>query len=122
MATAPVETAYDPLRPPGAVMVQRDGLAVVGHYGSVSAEIAVCSKAAGLVDRSSVRQLAISGPEGLLDHVLAAAAPDGAPAPGRASCRYRPTPGDATQRLHDMRVADATAPIRMCNEPCDGSR
>ena len=30
MAIAPVETAYDPLRPPGAVMVQRDGLPVVG--------------------------------------------------------------------------------------------
>jgi glycine cleavage system aminomethyltransferase T len=86
MAIAPVETAYDPLRPPGAVMVERDGLPVVGHYGSVSAEIAVCTKAVGLVDRSSVRQLAISGPEGLLDHVLAAAVPDGAPSSGRASC------------------------------------
>jgi glycine cleavage system aminomethyltransferase T len=86
MGIAPAETAYDPLRPPGAVMVQRDGLPVVGHYGSVSAEIAVCTKAAGLVDRSNVRQLAISGDEGLLDHVLAAAAPHGAPSPGRASC------------------------------------
>jgi glycine cleavage system aminomethyltransferase T len=86
MAAAPVQTAYDPLRPPGAVMVQRDGLPVVGHYGSVSAEIAVCTKAAGLVERSSVRQLAISGPEGLLDHVLGAAAPNGAPSAGRASC------------------------------------
>ena len=84
MGIAPAETAYDPLRPPGAVMVQRDGLPVVGHYGSVSAEIAVCTKAAGLVDRSSVRQLAIVGPETLVDHVLAAAMPDGAPSPGRA--------------------------------------
>ena len=86
MGIAPAETAYDPLRPPGAVMVQRDGLPVVGHYGSVATEIAVCTKAAGLVDRSNVRQLAISGAEALLDHVLAAAAPDGAPSPGRARC------------------------------------
>lgn len=86
MGTVSVETAYDPLRPPGANMVQRDGLPVVGHYGSVAAEIAVCTKAAGLVDRSSIRQLAISGPETLLDHVLAAVVPDGAPAPGRAAC------------------------------------
>jgi glycine cleavage system aminomethyltransferase T len=86
MGIAPVETAYDPLRPPGAVMVQRDGLPVVGHYGSVAAEIAVCTKAAGLVDRSSIRQLAISGPDTLLDQVLSAAMPDGAPSPGRALC------------------------------------
>jgi glycine cleavage system aminomethyltransferase T len=86
MGTVPVETAYDPLRPPGAVTVERDGLAIVGHYGSVASEIAVCTKAAGLVDRSSVRQLAISGPDTLLDHVLTAAVPSGAPSPGRALC------------------------------------
>ena len=46
----------------------------------------MCTKAAGLVDRSSIRQLAISGPEALLDHVLAAAVPAGVPSPGRAVC------------------------------------
>ena len=56
------------------------------NYGSVAAEIAVCAKAAGLVDRSSLRQLAVTGPEHLLDHVLEAALPDGAPGPGRAVC------------------------------------
>jgi glycine cleavage system aminomethyltransferase T len=86
MGSVPVEAAYDPLRPPGAVMVQRDGLPVVGHYGSVAAEIAVCTKAAGLVDRSSIRQLAISGAEGLLDHVLHAAVPAGPPSEGHAIC------------------------------------
>jgi glycine cleavage system aminomethyltransferase T len=84
MGTASVETSLDPLRPPGAVLVQRDGVPVVGHYGSVAAEIAVCTKAAGLVDRSSLRQLALTGPEPLLDHVLAAAVPDGAPKAGQA--------------------------------------
>jgi glycine cleavage system aminomethyltransferase T len=86
MGIASAETAYNPLRPPGAVMVQRDGLPVVGHYGSVAAEIAVCTKAAGLVDRSSIRQLEIAGAESLLDHVLAAAVPGTAPSPGRAVC------------------------------------
>jgi glycine cleavage system aminomethyltransferase T len=62
------------------------GLASVRHYGSVAAEIAVCTKAAGLVDRSALRQLAVTGPEHLLDHVLEAALPDGAPGPGRAVC------------------------------------
>ena len=56
------------------------------HYGSVAAEIAVCTKAVGLVDRSVLRQLAVTGPEPLLDHVLEAALPDGAPGPGRAVC------------------------------------
>ncbi|MEA2330342.1 MAG: Aminomethyltransferase folate-binding domain [Thermoleophilaceae bacterium] len=65
-------------------MVQRDGVPVVGHYGSVSAEIAVCTKAAGLVDRSGIRQLAVTGPEPLLDHVLAATVPGTAPASGQA--------------------------------------
>lgn len=62
------------------------GVASVRHYGSVAAEIAVCTKAAGLVDRSALRQLAVTGPEHLLDHVLEAALPDGAPGPGRAVC------------------------------------
>src|SRR4051794_6263896 len=56
------------------------------HYGSVAAEMAVCTKAAGLVDRSALRQLAVTGPEHMLDYVLEAALPDGAPEPGRAVC------------------------------------
>ena len=56
------------------------------HYGSVAAEIAVCAKTAGLVDRSAMCLLAISGPEHLLDHVLDTALPNGAPAPGQAVC------------------------------------
>lgn len=67
-------------------MVQRDGLAVVGHYGSVAAEIAVCTKAAGLIDRSGLRQIAVIGPETLLEHVLDAAVPANTPAPGTAIC------------------------------------
>ena len=124
MGTVPVETAYDPLRPPGAVMVQRDGLPVVGHYGSVAAEIAVCTKAAGLVDRSSVRQFAISGPEALLDHVLAAAVPDGAPSAGRASLhrrdvvlpRHRPA-GDRRGRPERGRRAGARSPAGRSRPP-----
>jgi glycine cleavage system aminomethyltransferase T len=79
-----VETPLDPLHPPDAVLVQRDGVPVVGHYGSVAAEIAACTKAAGLIDRASLRLLAITGPEPLLDHVLAAAVPERAPQAGEA--------------------------------------
>ena len=77
--------AHDPLRPPGAVMTERDGVPVVAHYGSVSAEIAVTTKAAGLVDRSGMRQLAIAGEDALVDRVLAAAVPGGGPGAGRAA-------------------------------------
>jgi glycine cleavage system aminomethyltransferase T len=84
MATVPLETELDPLRPPGAVLVHRDGLPVVAHYGSVAAEIAVATKAAGLIDRSGLRQLTIEGPAPLVDHVLTAAVPAGAPDAGRA--------------------------------------
>ena len=58
--------------------------AAPAHYGSVAAEIAVCTKTAGLVERTSLRQLAVTGPEPLLDHVLQAALPDATPAPGHA--------------------------------------
>jgi glycine cleavage system aminomethyltransferase T len=76
--------AYDPLRPPSAVTTERDGVPVVAHYGSVSAELAASTKAAGLVDRSGIRQLAIRGQEALVDRVLAALVPGGGPGPGRA--------------------------------------
>ena len=113
-ADGTVETVYDPLRPPAAVMVERDGLPVVGHYGSVAAEIAVCTKAAGLVDRSSIRQLAIGGAEGLLDHVLGAAVPAGAPPAGHADLHRRHLVlshhGPAGRRCRRPRRRHALAP------------
>ena len=52
----------------------------------MAAEIAVCVKAAGLTERWDLHQLAVSGPEPLLEHALAGAAGVGVPAPGRAVC------------------------------------
>jgi glycine cleavage system aminomethyltransferase T len=66
-------------------MTERDGVPVVAHYGSVSAEIAASTKAAGLVDRSGIRQLKISGQEAPLDRVLEALVPGGGPAVGHAA-------------------------------------
>jgi glycine cleavage system aminomethyltransferase T len=66
------------------VLGERDGTPVVAHYGSVAAEIAVCVKAAGLVERWDVRQLALTGRERLLERVLASAFGQAVPAPGRA--------------------------------------
>lgn len=59
---------------------------VVAHYGSAAAEIAVCSKAVGLVQRSDLRLLEVAGAEAVLPPALAPAIPDSVPAPGEANC------------------------------------
>lgn len=58
----------------------------VAHYGSAAAEIAVCSKAVGLVERSELELLEVSGEETPLLHALAPAIPGAVPAPGDAAC------------------------------------
>jgi sarcosine oxidase gamma subunit len=56
----------------------------VAHYGSAAAEIAVCTKAVGLVERPELRLLEVAGDEMLLDHALAPAVPGQVPGPGQA--------------------------------------
>jgi glycine cleavage system aminomethyltransferase T len=82
VGTVPAQAGSDPLRHEGAVLTQRDGCEVVAHYGSVAAEIAVCLKAAGLVDLANLRLMSITAPEAQLERVLAAALPDGVPPAG----------------------------------------
>lgn len=56
----------------GAVLHARDGSTFVAHYGSVSAEIAVCLKSVGLVDHSDYGVLELRGDRALLDRALVA--------------------------------------------------
>ena len=86
MIAAPLSADGDSLRNGAAVFVDREGFPVVANYGSVAAEIAVCMKAAGLVDRSGLDLLVVEGPALLVGHVLAAAAPGSVPEPGTADC------------------------------------
>ena len=58
----------------------------VAHYGSAAAEIAVCSKAVGLAERSDLFLLDVSGAATLLEHALAPAISDAVPAAGEARC------------------------------------
>ena len=58
----------------------------VPHYGSAAAEIAVCSKAVGLAERSDLFLLDVSGAPTLLEHALAPAISDAVPAAGEARC------------------------------------
>ena len=70
-----------PGAPDGAVLALRHGVSVVAHYGSVAAEMAVCRKAAGLVDRRDLVRLDVTGAAPWVDHALARVL--GAPAPAR---------------------------------------
>lgn len=56
------------------------------HYGSAAAEIAVCTKAVGLVERSELRVLEVAGAAGPLEQALGAAMPDAVPRAGHAHC------------------------------------
>jgi glycine cleavage system aminomethyltransferase T len=56
------------------------------HDVSVAAEMAVCRKAAGLVERTDLRRLELTGREAWLGHVLVKAIDAEAPEPGRARC------------------------------------
>ena len=56
----------------GAVLHTRDGSTFVAHYGSVSAEIAVCLKSVGLVEHSDYGALELRGDRALLDRALVA--------------------------------------------------
>jgi glycine cleavage system aminomethyltransferase T len=51
---------------------ERDGHTVVAHYGSVSAEIAVCMKSVGLADHSDYGVLELRGDRQTLDRALIA--------------------------------------------------
>jgi glycine cleavage system aminomethyltransferase T len=68
----------------GPVTVLRGGHTVIAHYGSVATEVAVCVKHAGLVERPELGTLELRGPDAWLDHLLATALGELAPAPHTA--------------------------------------
>ena len=82
------------------VTVLRDGHTVIAHYGSVATEVAVCAKHAGIVQRPEIGALELRGPGLSLEHLLARALGERAPAPGAAvqigaAWCARPTAGRA---------------------------
>jgi glycine cleavage system aminomethyltransferase T len=56
----------------GAVLHDRDGHAVIAHYGSVPGEIAVCMKSVGLADHADYGVVELRGARELLDRALVA--------------------------------------------------
>lgn len=65
-------------------MTEPEHPAVVHHYGSVATEVAICRKTAGLVDRSELGRLLLSGRERRLEHALGHAIGTPVPAAGHA--------------------------------------
>lgn len=57
------------LRHAGAVVSTRSGRRVAAHYGSAAAELAVCVRSVGLVDRSDLAVFAVHGPARALSDV-----------------------------------------------------
>lgn len=69
-----------------AVLVELGGRKVVAHYGSAASEIAVCTKAVGLVERAELRLLEARGAQTVLSAALESAIPGAVPQSGQARC------------------------------------
>ncbi|MGH2839296.1 MAG: hypothetical protein ACRDKY_00545 [Solirubrobacteraceae bacterium] len=54
----------------GAVLAERDGRTIIANYGSVPAEIAVCMKSVGLIDRSDLGSFEIRAETPRLERAL----------------------------------------------------
>jgi hypothetical protein len=77
------------LRRAGAVLSTRDGRPVAMNFGSAAAELSVCVRTVGLVDRSELSTLALEAPSGQLSAVMrrlagASVSPGGVVAGARA--------------------------------------
>jgi hypothetical protein len=58
------------LRRAGAVLSARDGRPVAINFGSAAAELAVCVRTVGLIDRSELRTLALEAPPAQLSALM----------------------------------------------------
>lgn len=100
------------LRRAGAVLTTRDGRPVVINFGSAAAELAVCVRSVGLVDRSDLSTLAVEAPRAQLSALMrrlvgASVAPGGLVSGGSAWwCGAAP---DRVMVVCDPRTAERLA-------------
>ena len=108
MLRAPLDVV---LRRAGAVLATRDGRSVAINFGSAAAELAVCVRAVGLVDRSELSKLVVEAPPAQLAALTSRLVGDPVVTRGRAVAPA--TPGGA-----------ATRPSRVIvlSDPATGSR
>jgi len=70
-ATAPAGLPLELiLRRAGAVLITREGRPVVSHFGSAAAELAVCVRRVGLVERSDLGTVGLGAPEAQLSALM----------------------------------------------------
>lgn len=89
--TAPTGSSLElVLRRAGAVLSTREGRPVVVHFGSAAAELAVCVRAVGLVDRSDLSMLSLEAPpaqlSALMTRLAGAAVSPGGMVVGPSAC------------------------------------
>ena len=77
-------TLADDLSHAGAVMIARGDRVVAAHFGSVTGELSVCLKHAGLAVRSDLDVLELHARADRLELALARLLPDAVPSPGGA--------------------------------------
>lgn len=82
--TSPTRSRLDDvLRRAGAVMVARHGFSVAAHFGSPGGELAVCTRAVGMGDRSDLVKHELRGEPAALERIVRTLA-GGRLVPGRA--------------------------------------
>ncbi len=87
------------LRRAGAVLTSRDGRSKAVHFGSAAAELAVCVRAVGLVNRSDLSTLALEAPPAQLAALMARLVGATVAPGGLVSCGSAWWCGDAPDRV-----------------------
>jgi len=100
------------LRRAGAVLATRDGRPVAMNFGSAAAELAVCVRAVGLVDRSELSKLVVEAPPAQLAALTSRLAGDSVSPGGVLSAGSVLWCGDAPGRVIVLSDPDSGARLR----------
>ena len=98
------------LRRAGAVLATRDGRSVAMNFGSAAAELAVCVRAVGLVDRSELSKLVLEAPPAQLAALTTRLVGDAV------------SPGGVLSAGNAWWCGDAAGRVIVLSEPDTGSR
>ena len=96
----------------GAVLTTRDGRSVAMNFGSAAAELAVCVRAVGLVDRSELSKLVLEAPPAQLAALTSRLIGDAVAPGGVLSAGSAWWCGDASGRV--IALAEPEAGGRLC--------
>ena len=100
------------LRRAGAVLATRDGRSVAMNFGSAAAELAVCVRAVGLVDRSELSKLVLEAPPAQLAALTTRLVGDAVSPGGVLSAGNAWWCGDAPGRVIVLSESDTGSRLR----------